>query len=458
MKNRFSQCFIATLILVFALPSANALLSLGGSPKIRANRVLLASKHNSPNSRNEIIHPLNTHSSSPQGTSDDCCDKCADDEACKIDKNGCECWKPASVASSTSENYSFLKFKAGVYAPNGVFNDIQVSTGTGSSLEQGESDCCDKCADDEACKVDKNGCECWKPASSLHTHTLIHALKIKGILFLSKMVENRNMIGCCVGTHTTERVTRECAAFAFEQCSNGLAQASGGETCYWDSSRICLPPQTETESVENGEGCCISTQASEHVRRECARFNHNECDNSQGSNGETCYWSAEATCPRESTDDTATNEDTNGCCVGTDPSERVARECGAFSFDECSNGVAQGSNGETCYWDSSRMCSSPTTEIDNTERGEGCCISTQSSYNVRLECTRFSQEDCDDSQGSNGETCYWSAEAVCPREEKDNYNDNDDMRQTSDERISANAVHSHVGYLLQMLSIILLLY
>merc|ERR1719261_1232466 len=90
----------------------------------------------------------------------DCCDKCADDEACKQDKNGCECWKPASV-SNTQE----MKNTKSISVRYPTFTDAMNGAIGSVSLE----DCCDKCADDEACKQDKNGCECWKPASISNT-------------------------------------------------------------------------------------------------------------------------------------------------------------------------------------------------------------------------------------------------------------------------------------------------
>merc|ERR1711998_783728 len=87
------------------------------------------------------------------GVEGDCCDKCAKDEACKIDANGCECWKPSSVSSS-----DLSKDKTHDLKPvNDIFSD--------SSMGDVEGDCCDKCAKDEACKIDANGCECWKPSS-----------------------------------------------------------------------------------------------------------------------------------------------------------------------------------------------------------------------------------------------------------------------------------------------------
>merc|ERR1711959_843139 len=75
---------------------------------------------------------------------DDCCKKCAKDEACKIDKNGCECWKPASVGNT-------LSYKSDI-----SHGGIDPITGNVDVLHANE-DCCKKCAKDEACKIDKNG-------------------------------------------------------------------------------------------------------------------------------------------------------------------------------------------------------------------------------------------------------------------------------------------------------------
>merc|ERR1719261_803219 len=72
----------------------------------------------------------------------DCCDKCADDEACKQDKNGCECWKPASV-SNTQE----MKNTKSISVRYPTFTDAMNGAIGSVSLK----DCCDKCADDEAC-------------------------------------------------------------------------------------------------------------------------------------------------------------------------------------------------------------------------------------------------------------------------------------------------------------------
>jgi len=40
--------------------------------------------------------------------------------------------------------------------------EVEVDAGVPSVVD----DCCDKCGPDEACKIDRNGCECWTPATN----------------------------------------------------------------------------------------------------------------------------------------------------------------------------------------------------------------------------------------------------------------------------------------------------
>lgn len=130
---------------------------------------------------------------------DNCCSECKEDEACKIDATGCECWAPGNTevvqlayTAGDLGNPHLVAFAAGRHMPpataasqgrrstvaNGTFwrrlspgrrlkqeRFVTAAVAT-SGLGAVAGDCCAKCADDEACKVDADGCECWRPTST----------------------------------------------------------------------------------------------------------------------------------------------------------------------------------------------------------------------------------------------------------------------------------------------------
>ena len=96
----------------------------------------------------EMKTPVNV--GKPLGTKDfdECCKKCGPDEACmSTSGGGCECWLPESEGEIQKE---------------------MSSKNTGLSLEEPD-DCCDNCLPDEACMTTPNGCECWVPNSDIGT-------------------------------------------------------------------------------------------------------------------------------------------------------------------------------------------------------------------------------------------------------------------------------------------------
>merc|ERR1712139_762857 len=86
---------------------------------------------------------------------------CSDDEACKYDKNGCECWTPGSDVKSPTETKQMISSSS---SSNPIKPDFVLANAEDCHAKCG-------CSDDEACKYDKNGCECWTPGSDVKSPT-----------------------------------------------------------------------------------------------------------------------------------------------------------------------------------------------------------------------------------------------------------------------------------------------
>ena len=98
---------------------------------------------------------------------DDCCDKCAEDEACSTTPTGCECWKPGAEAKASA---ALRRSSAG--SKGSLLGALSLKVPDEDALplsnkgaEDDADDCCSKCAEDEACSTTPTGCECWKPSS-----------------------------------------------------------------------------------------------------------------------------------------------------------------------------------------------------------------------------------------------------------------------------------------------------